>query len=135
MLIEGRIVGQDTGRIVVNVDTVFNSFDNNAIFCIGEDPVEFGRRKLGAEGGIDEVHFFKESASFGNGAALAKDPRDEFELCNVGFAVDSGMEDGVANEIEAGHAETFFVDCIVKEGKIVAVWVGSDVSDAEQGKM
>ncbi len=64
---------------------------------------------------------------------MAEEPGKKFELSNIVFAVDVVVIDGVADEVEPGDAETFFVDGAIEEGIIVAVLVGGEVGDADDG--
>ena len=51
--------------------------------------------------------------NIGDGAALTKQPGDEFKLSEVVAAVGDGVIDGVAGEVEAGDAEAVLVDGVV----------------------
>ena len=68
-----------------------------------------------AEVKVAEVHALKELLRLGDGGALSEDPRNEFELGDIVFAVDMIIVNGVADEIEAGDAEAFFVGAIVEK--------------------
>ena len=72
--------------------------------------------------------------NIGDGAALAKQPRDEFKLSEVVAAVGDGVIDGVAWEVEAGDAETVLVDGVVIEGVGLAV-KGGDGGHTNNGKV
>lgn len=97
--------------------------------------MKLGRWKLFAERGGGKVHFGDEGFGFGNRSALAEQPGENLELGDVVAAFGDFMEDGVANEVEASDAKTFFVDGVVEKGKISTVGVGGDVGDANDGVM
>lgn len=77
--------------------------------------MEFGGGEVGTEGEAAQVEVFEGSAGFGDVSAAAENPRNDFELRNVVFAVEMIMVNGVADEVEPSHAETFFVDGVVEE--------------------
>ena len=70
----------------------------------------------------------------GDGAALTKQPGDEFKLSEVVAAVGDGVIDGVAGKIEAGDAEAVLVDGVVIEGVGLAVR-GGDGGHTDNGKV
>lgn len=92
--------------------------------------MELGNGELGVEIKVAEVEAEEESFGFGDGAALTKEPGEEFELGDVIFAVDVVVIGGVTDKVETGGAETFFVDGVVEQ----RIAVG-DVGDADDGKM
>ena len=116
LFVERRVVGEDAGRVVVNLETIGDGFDDNAgAGEVGNHPMKFGSGKVGAETEITEVEFCEKGLGFGDAGALAEDPWEKFELGDVVFAVDVVVIDGVADEIETGDAKTFFVDGIIEE--------------------
>lgn len=116
LFVEGRIVGEDAGRVIVDFETVFSRFDDNAgAGGVVQNPMELGGGKVGAEGEAAQVEVFEGSAGFGDVSAVAENPRNDFELRNVVFAVEMIMVNGVADKVEPGHAEAFFVDGVVEE--------------------
>lgn len=135
LFVERRVVCQNTSGIVVDMDTIFDGFDDDAIFAVAQYPVEFGRRKLGAEGRVDEVHFCDESFCFGDGGTLSEQPRDEFELGDIVASRFDFMENGVASEEEASHAEAFFVDGVVEQRIVVAVRIRRDERNSHDSIM
>lgn len=72
--------------------------------------------------------------NIGDGAALAKQPGDEFKLSEVVAAVGDGVIDGVAGEVEAGDAEAVLVDGVVIERIGLAVR-GGDGGHTDNGKV
>ena len=72
--------------------------------------------------------------NIGDGAALTKQPGDEFKLSEVVAAVGDGVVDGVAGEVEAGDAETVFVDGVVIEGVGLTIR-GGDGGHTDDGKV
>lgn len=140
LLVEWRVVSEDADRVVVDFEAVGDGFDSDAFFAIVDNPVKLGSGELVREGKVAEVHLVEEGASFGDGSTLAKNPGDEFELSDIVFAVDVVEVNGVADEVKAGDAETFFVGGVVEErvvGRLVGVLgvgrVRDDVSDADHG--
>lgn len=77
--------------------------------------MELGGGKVGAEGEAAQVEVFEGSAGFGDVGTAAENPRNDFELRNVVFAVEMIMINGVADKVEPGHAEAFFIDGVVEE--------------------
>lgn len=128
LLVKWRVVGEDANRVVVDFEAVFDGFDDDAFFAIVDDPVELGSGELIGEAEVAEVHFVEKRAGFSDSSALAENPREEFELSDVVFAVDVIIIDSVTDEVETGDTETFFVHAVVKKG--IAV---SDISDANDG--
>ena len=41
------------------------------------------------------------------------------------------MKNGIAWEVESGHAKPFFVDTVIVEGVLEAIWVVSNISNAD----
>lgn len=116
LFVERWVVGEDAGGVIVDFETFGDRFNDNASAGgVGNHPVEFGRRKLGAEAKVAEVDALEESFNFGDVRAASKKPGEEFELSDVVFAIDVVMIDGVADKVEAGDAEAFFVDSVIKE--------------------
>lgn len=72
--------------------------------------------------------------NIGDGAALTKQPGDEFKLSEVVAAVGDGVIDGVVGEVEAGDAETVLVDGVVIERIGLAVR-GGDGGHTDNGKV
>ena len=72
--------------------------------------------------------------NIGDGAALTKQPGNEFKLGEVVAAVGDGVIDGVAGEVEAGDAETVLVDGVVIERVGLAVR-GGDGGHTDNGKV
>lgn len=73
---------------------------------------------------------------------MAEEPREEFKLGDVVFAIDVVVINGVADEVKTGDAETFLVNGIVEERVIFGLAGGliiggefGDVSDADDGIM
>lgn len=139
---EGWVVGQNADRIVVDFESVGNRFDDDTFFTVANHPVEFGGGKLVIKIKITKVHLGEESFNFGDGSTLTEDPGNEFELSDIILAVDMFIVDSVADEVEAGDAETLFVDGVVEEGVIFGLvagteigWNFGDVSDADHGIM
>lgn len=135
LFVEWRIIGQDAGRVVIDMHAAGSGFDDDAILAVGEHPVQFGRRELSAKRCVGEIELLEESASFGDGAALAENPGDELELGNVGGVGGDGVEDGVAGEKQASHTKAFFVDGIIEKWVVVAIGVGCDKGDADDGEV
>ncbi len=52
---------------------------------------------------------------------MTEEPGEKFELSNIVFAVDVVVINGVADEVEPGDAETFFVDGVVEKGIVLIV--------------
>lgn len=116
LLVEGRIVGEDAGGVIVDFEAVFSRFDDDTgAGGVTQNPMEFGGGKVGAEGKTAQVEILESSAGFGDVSATAKNPGNKLELRNVVFAVEMIMVNGVANKVEPGHAEAFFVDGVVEE--------------------
>lgn len=91
---------------------------------------------------ITEVHLREKSFGFGDRRALAENPRKEFELSDIIFAVDMFIINSVADEVEASDTEALFVDGVVEEGIIFGLitgaeigWNFGDVSDADYSIM
>ena len=72
--------------------------------------------------------------NIGDGAALTKQPGDEFKLSEVVAAVGDGVIDGVAREVEAGDAEAVLVDGVVIE-RVGLTVRGSDGGYTDNGKV
>lgn len=137
LLVEGRIVGENAGGVIVDFKAVFSRFDDDTgAGGVTQNPMEFGGGKVRTEGEAAQVEVFEGGAGFGDVSATAKDPGNKLELRNVVFAVEMIMVNGVADKVEPGHTETFFVDGIVEE-RVVSTrnGIGSDVSDADDGVM
>lgn len=83
LLVEWRIVRQDAGRVVVDIDTAGGSLYDDTIFAIREDPMKFGGWKLGAERSVHKVHFINKNFCFGDGTALTENPRDKLKLGDI----------------------------------------------------
>ncbi len=130
LLVERRVVGEDADGVVVDSETVFHGFDNDAAGRVSDDPVKLSNGELVGEVDIAEIELREEGFGFGEVGALAKNPRNELELRNVVFVIGVRIINGVADEIETGDAETFLVDGIVEEGVAVG-----DVSDADHSVM
>lgn len=64
LLVEGGIVGEDAGGVVVDFEAVGDGFDDDGFSLIVDDPMEVGGRKFSTEGDVGEVNTGKESASF-----------------------------------------------------------------------
>ena len=102
--IEGWVVGHDADRVGIDMDPVFDGFDDDGSGLIGNHPMERRNGKLIAEGNIDEADLFEQWFCFLEIFALAKDPWDEFERGDFIFAILLRLgEEAVAREIEAGH--------------------------------
>lgn len=135
LLVKRRVVGKDTSGVVVDFETCGDRFNNDAgAGGVTHDPVEFGRRKFRAEAEVAEVDAPKEGFGFGDISATTEEPGEKFKLGDVVLAVDVIVVNGVADEVETGDAETFFVDGVI-EKRIVLFAVGflSDVGDAHDG--
>lgn len=72
--------------------------------------------------------------NIGDGAALTKQPGDEFKLSEVVAAIGDGVIDGVTGEVEAGDAEAVLVDGVVIERVGLAVR-GGDGGHTDNGKV
>lgn len=103
-------------------------FNDDACLGIANDPVEFGDRELLIEVKTAQIDATEQGTGFGHGSALAEDPGYELKLSNVVFIIDVIVIDGVADEIEAGHAKATFIDGVIEEGVVVCY-----VSDANDG--
>jgi len=152
LFVKRRVVGEDACRVVVNLEAVGDGFDDDAgAGEVGNHPMKFGRWELRAETEITEVEFCEEGLGFGDASALAEEPGEKLELGDVILTVDVVVIDGVADEIEAGDAETFFVDGVIEERVVFGssccggfgwvrgfccggfCWVGGEVGDADDG--
>lgn len=130
LLVERRVVGEDADRVVVDFETVFHGFDNDAAGRVSDDPVKLGNGELVGEVDIAKIELGEEGFGFGEVGALAENPRDELKLRNVVFAIGVRIINGVADEVETGDTETFLIDGIVEKGIAVG-----DVSDADHSVM
>ena len=71
LFVERRVVGEDAGRVVVNLETIGDGFDDNAgAGEVGNHPMKFGSGKVGAETEITEVEFCEKGLGFGAGVIL-----------------------------------------------------------------
>lgn len=116
LFVERRIVSENAGGVIVDFEAVFGRFDDDTgAGDVTQNPMEFGGGKVGAEGEAAQVEVFEGDAGFGDVSATAKNPGNKLELRNVVFAVEMIMVNGVADKVEPGHTETFFVDGVVEE--------------------
>ena len=115
MFVEWWVVGEYASGVVVNFETFGDRFyyDAGASEVVNH-PMEFRGRKLVAIRSVAEVNLGKQGFSFGDGGTLTKNPGKKFKLGDIVFAVDVVIIDSVTNKVEAGHAETFFVDSVIK---------------------
>lgn len=135
LFVERRVVGENAGGVVVDLETFGDRFNDDAgAGGVAHHPVKFGRRKFRTETEVAEVNALEEGFGFGDIGATAKEPGKKFKLSDVVFAVDVIVVNGVADEVETGDAETFFVDGVIEKGVVLFV-VGflSDVSDTHNG--
>ena len=131
---EGRVVGEDTDGVVVDFEAVSDGLHDDGGVGVGNQPMELGGWELVAEGSVGEVEVLEVNFDFGDGAALTKQPGDEFKLSEVVAAVGDGVIDGVAGEVEAGDAEAVLVDGVVIERVGLAVR-GGDGGHTDNGKV
>ncbi len=100
LFVEGRVVGKDADRIIVDVEAGFCGLDDDASAgSVANDPVEFGGRELGIKIEAAEIEVYEADFGFFDGGALAEEPGEEFELGDVVFAVDMIMINSVTDEI------------------------------------
>lgn len=142
LLREWGIVGQDTDWVIVDFEAVGGRFDDDMLFVVANHPVELGGGKLVAEVKVAEVHLREESLGFGDGGALTENPRYEFELGDVIFAVDVFIVNGVADEVQTSDAEAFFVDGVIEQRIVFWLVAGEkvrrnfgDIGNADHGIM
>lgn len=137
LFVEWRVVGEDAGRVVVDFETFGDRFDDDTgTGGVGDHPMKFGRWEFGVETEVAEIDVLEKSFDFSDSGAAAEEPGEKLELGDVIFAVDMVVVDGVADEVETGDAEAFFVDGVVEE-RVVLFVVGflSEVSDAHNSVM
>lgn len=116
LLVERWIVSENAGGVIVDFKAVFSRFDDDTgAGSVVQNPMEFGGGKVRTEGEAAQVEVFEGGAGFGDVSAAAENPRNDFELRNVVFAVEMIMVNGVADKVESGHAEAFFIDGVVEE--------------------
>lgn len=141
LLVERRVVGQDADGIVVDLEAVFDGFDDDtSASSVGNLIVELGSGELITKIDRAEIHFVQESFGFFDGGTLAENPRDKFELSDVVLAVDMVVVDGVADEIETGDAQALLVDGVIEQRIVLRLASGGvgrgvfgDVGDAGDG--
>ncbi len=116
LFVERRVVSENAGGVVVNLEAVGDGLDDDAgAGEVGNHPMKFGSGQVGAEWETAEVEFCEEGLGFGDAGALTEDPWEKLELGNVILVVDVVVIDGVADEIETGDTEAFFVDSVIEE--------------------
>ena len=113
LLWEWWVVGEDTYRVIVDVETVLYGFDDEASGGVCENPVKLGAREVFAELSVGQVHAGEFLTGFFQSSALAENPWDEFELGYVFFIRDRIGICGISDKVQSGHAESLFIDRVV----------------------
>lgn len=113
LLWEWRVVGEDTYRVIVDVEAIFHGFDDKAAGSICENPVELSTGEVFAELCVGQIHAGEFSTGFFQSSALAENPWDKFELSYVFFIRDRIGICGISDKVQSGHAESFFIDRVV----------------------
>ena len=130
LLRERRVVRQDPGGVIIDVQTVRGGLDRDAFVLVRKQPVELRGGKGGGKRRAGEIRLPEQHARRGNGGALREHPREEFKLRDVALAAARRGVCGVADKVQPRHAETFFVHRIVVERIAVGY-----MRHAEQGKV
>lgn len=133
-MVKWRVVGKDAKRVIINFEAVGDGFDDDGFFTIIDFPVELGGWEFGTKAKTANIEPIEQCTRFGDGGTAAEDPGQDFELRNIVFAVDVIVVDGVTDEIEPGHTETFFVDGIIKQ-RVIFGLVGDELIGRNRGKV
>ena len=115
LLRERRVVRQDPGGVIIDVQTVRGGLDRDAVVFVRKQPVELRGGKGGGKRHAGEIRLPEQHARLGNEGALREHPRDEFKLRDVALAAARRGVCGVADKVQPRHAETFFVHRVVVE--------------------
>ena len=114
---EGRIVGQNACRVVVDLKPLGGGFHGDGAGGIGENPVQLGSGQLRAEGRSGQVQPGKQCPGLRQSGTLAEYPGNQGVLRHVVLSRDGLVRiPGVAHKVESRHAQSLFVHGVIVQG-------------------
>ena len=107
--VEGRIVGHDAHRVIIDVQAVRHRLHDKAFLPVRDHPVQGRGGKLRAERCVRHVELRQLFLYLGNAGALAQQPWNELKGADVVHAVLGGMiGTRIAREIRARPCSVLF---------------------------
>ena len=113
LLRERWVIRQHADRIFVNLQPRGRRLQREGAGRVREQPVQLGGREVQAERRSRQVDGLQQLPGLRQRGALPQQPRNEFELRHVLPPVLRRGIAGVADEVQPGNAEAFFVHGIV----------------------
>ena len=121
-----RIIGQYTCRIIINLQSLPNTFDGDTRIFVRQNPVQLCRRKLWGEYGSHQIHLRQHFLRLFYRCALGKNPWNELKLSHVFPSLLYLLVDSVSYEVQPCHSKAFFIDRIVIQRVIVRYMCHTD---------
>ena len=112
LLWKRRIIGKDSRRIGIYMDSRENGFHCYGLLLVSKDPVELGQWKALTERRIDQIDLFQKTEGLLYRSTLSQDPGNKFKLGHIILSVRLFLIVGISNEIKTGDSKTFLIDRI-----------------------
>ena len=113
LLREWRVIGQNTSRIVVNMQTIRRGFYSNRLIFIRNDPMKLSQRKLWAERSIYNIDSIQQFMYLFHGSTLPQNPWNQLKLCHIFFAILHFGINRISNKVKTCDPYPFLIDSIV----------------------
>ena len=120
LLWKRRIIGKDSRRIGIYMDSRENGFHGYGLILVSKDPVELGQWKALTERRIDQIDLFQKTEGLLYRSTLSQDPGNKFKLGHIILSVRLFPIVGISNEIKASHSQAFFIYGLIIERIIVS---------------
>ena len=109
MIAEGRIVGQNTDRIVINFQTALHLFQNDTFRFIADHPVQLCNGKIRRQRDIRNIQAGEDLPEFRNRSVKPQKVREQFIGAQIEFILLSGIEMGVLGKVQARDGQPLFI--------------------------